>query len=274
MGVPQKSSLSVKLTVSIDQEINHTAGQPTPLPVQTTDDTIVSSSDFLQKPGWWVGRCISEDSVTKATLCFFYPFKKKSDPCTCISRNLWHRFCLPQPNLPTEQTPLAAASWATLACLPSLLIGMPPPKRGHGDKWCLPPSPLFLKSVCGVDSIRKIQLSKAESIQNCHCSLTLLPKKSLHLLLSLDSSDKILACPGCWQEETFQITLHSGPSGTTYFWLFEPLTLLQKLFKLPCVNFLGLRCPQHIILGSWKIPCDSRLNQPPLKPNYCALCLS
>lgn len=75
MGVPQKSSLSVKLTVPIDQEINHTAGQPTPQPVQTTD-TIVSSLDFLQEPGWWAGRCISEDSVTKAILCFFFLLRK------------------------------------------------------------------------------------------------------------------------------------------------------------------------------------------------------
>lgn len=129
VGIPQKSSLSVKFTVPIDQEISHTAGQPTPLPLQTTD-TIVSSSDFLQEPGWWVGRCIGEDSVTKATLCFFFPFKKKSDPCTYISRNLWHRFYPPQPKLPTEQTPLAAASWATLACLPSLLDWRAPSQEG------------------------------------------------------------------------------------------------------------------------------------------------
>lgn len=63
-------------------------------------------------------------------------------------------------------------SWP--ACLP-FQDGMTHLKRGLGDKWCLPPSPLFFKvCVLGKGSAwEKINstVSKAERAQNCHCSL-------------------------------------------------------------------------------------------------------
>lgn len=108
-------------------------------------------------------------------------------------------------------------------------------------------------------------VSKAQSVQNCYCSLTLLQKKN-HLLVS--SGSRFLGQNTSLSQMLARKAISASISPQWPLGANLPLALwahphpLAKTVSLPSVNFAGVRRPPHIILGSWKISCDFLLNHP------------